>query len=213
MKIYPKINYKFRPVSYWIDKDVLQALLRDVKGAARRKMIKACWASGDFDVLDEKLLEPKLSEQEREALGRIHPSFMGGEYLSDLEDGETEIARIDLSSTTFDVISIRARASGGYIQYSVVDEYDTKFNLADEEGYDPFTLSELIDFIDNTDEEGGCYSGLALSSNNSNAEEMSRDELSGFTTITSEIYPELETHYAHVFQEWAAENLYCEEDE
>ena len=41
MKRYRGIKYSFRPKSYWDEDNVLQALLRDVKGAERRKMIKA----------------------------------------------------------------------------------------------------------------------------------------------------------------------------
>jgi hypothetical protein len=39
----------------------------------------------------------------RSALGRLHPSFMGGEYLPDRRDTEVEIARINIDSTTSDV--------------------------------------------------------------------------------------------------------------
>jgi len=42
-------------------------------------------------------------------LDLIHPSFMGGEYLPDYRRDEIEIARIELESTTSDVISVRAR--------------------------------------------------------------------------------------------------------
>jgi len=45
MKKYSGIDYSFRPKSYWLDTEVLQALLRNVKGAERRKMIKAYYAS------------------------------------------------------------------------------------------------------------------------------------------------------------------------
>ena len=32
---------------------------------------------------------------------------------------------------------------------------------------------------------------------------MAREDLVDFTTISSEIYPELQTHYSEVFSEWA----------
>ena len=53
----------------------------------------------------------------------IHPSFMGGEYLPDYGRDEVEIARIELDSTTSDVINVRAQPRGKRIRYSVCDEY------------------------------------------------------------------------------------------
>ena len=38
MKRYRGIKYSFRPKSYWDEDNVLQALLRDVKGAERHRV-------------------------------------------------------------------------------------------------------------------------------------------------------------------------------
>ena len=203
MKKYAGIDYSFRPESYWVDKEVLQALLRNVKGAERRKMIKAYYEAGNFQELEDSFSKASLSDEERFRLASIHPMFMGGEYLPDYERDETEIARIELKSVTADVISIRARLEDDTIHYSVVDEYEGKFTLETESGDDPFSLAELIQFIDRTELEGSSYSGLSLSFNNSNAEGMDKEDLVGFTTISSEIYPDLEDHYGKVFTEWA----------
>lgn len=204
MKEYPGIDYGFRPQSYWLDRDVLQALLRNVKGAERRKMIKSYYKNGNFQELEESFSKISLSDEERFRLASIHPMFMGGEYLPDYERDETEIARIELNSTMADVISIRACLDEGEtIEYSVVDEHDGKFNLWTEWSDKPFSLSELVEFIDRTELEGSSYSGLSLSFNNSNAECMDKEDLVGFTTISSEIYPDLEDHYGKVFTEWA----------
>ena len=204
MKKYPGIDYTFTPESYWVDKEVLQALLRNVKGAERRKMIKSYYENGNFQELEESFSKISLSAEERFRLASIHPMFMGGEYLPDYERDETEIARIELNSTMADVISIRACLDEGEtIEYSVVDEHDGKFNLWTEWSDKPFSLSELVDFIDRTELEGSSYSGLSLSFNNSNAECMDKEDLVGFTTISSEIYPDLEDHYGKVFTEWA----------
>ena len=203
MKKYPGIDYTFTPESYWVDKEVLQALLRNVKGAERRKMITAYYESGNFQELEESFSKVSLSDEERFRLASIHPMFMGGEYLPDYGRDETEIARIELKSVTADVISIRARLEDNTIHYSVVDEYEGKFTLETESGDDPFSLAELIQFIDGTELEGSSYSGLSLSFNNSNAEGMDKEDLVGFTTISSEIYPDLEDHYGKVFTEWA----------
>ena len=76
---------------------------------------------------------------------------MGGEYLPGYEEGETEIGRIELQSTTSDVISIRARVEGGEIRYSVVDEYNGRFSLACESSEKPFSQGEFIEFIEGTE--------------------------------------------------------------
>jgi hypothetical protein len=48
---------------------------------------------------------------------------MGGEYLPNLMPNEVEIARVTMTSTTMDVISIRARHTKHKIIYRIVDEY------------------------------------------------------------------------------------------
>jgi hypothetical protein len=52
-------------------------------------------------------------ERRRSALGRLHPSFMGGEHLPDRRDTEVEIARINIDSTTSDVTSVYTKAGKG----------------------------------------------------------------------------------------------------
>ena len=130
--------------------------------------------------------------------------FMGGEYLPDYMPGETEIARFDLQSTTSDVISIRARRRKKGIHYRVVDEYETDFNMPQQTSQKPFSLTKVIELIDKTDEGEG-YGGLALGYNNCNAHEMSRHELQHFTTISSDIYRQLQIHYEHVYEDWVAD--------
>jgi hypothetical protein len=43
-------------------------------------MIRDYWKAGAIGELEKDLLLDCLSEEQRKALGRIHPSFMGGEY-------------------------------------------------------------------------------------------------------------------------------------
>jgi len=204
MKQFPGIDYDFRPEDYWLDKDVLHALVRNVKGAHRRKIIKAYYEAGNYQELDETFSKTTLSEEERQHLARLHPTFMGGEYLPDYGANETEIARIELKSTLADVISIRAQLDEDQtIKYSIVDEHTEEFKLWTEWSAEPFTLGELIEFIDNSETAESSWGGLSLCFNNSNAEHMDREDLVDFTTISSEIYPELQTHYSEVFSEWA----------
>ena len=207
MKRYRGIKYSFRPKSYWGEDNVLQALLRDVKGAERRKMIKAYYEGGNFQELEESFTKASLSDEERFRLASIHPMFMGGEYLPDCNSNETEIARVTLRSTTQDVISIRAKEEDGELHYSVADEYDEhEFSLWPDSSLKPFTLKELIEFLNNSSQGLGYPGGLSLSYNNSNADSgLDRESLEGFTTISSEIYPQLEKHYDRVFADWVAE--------
>ena len=109
MKKFKGIGYGFRPKSYWSESDPLEAILRNIKGENRRQMVIDFWNAGHLEKLDAILLQNELGEAERQGLGRIHPSFMGGEYLPAYLPGEVEIARVCLQSTTSDVISLRAR--------------------------------------------------------------------------------------------------------
>jgi hypothetical protein len=97
--------------------DPLEAALRNVKGRRRREMIKDYGEFGTLEQLDDNLLADTLDTDTRVSLGRIHPSFMGGEYLSNYHRSEVEIARIEFESTTCDVFSLRARPGGSRIKY------------------------------------------------------------------------------------------------
>jgi hypothetical protein len=126
----------------------LEAILRNVKGRRRREMIRDYCAAGKLDELCNELLNDSLDEEARRSLGQIHPTFMGAEYLPNYRRHEVEIARIELQSTTSDVISLRARGSGLRIKYRLVDEYQTEFGLAQQTSQRPFSLRELIVFLD-----------------------------------------------------------------
>jgi hypothetical protein len=96
-KRYPGIDYSFRPSSYRAPpNDPVNAALRNVQGRNRQAMIRDYAAEGRLDQLDPTLLADRLGPEDRDRLGRIHPSFMGGEYLPRYERGEVEIARIEL---------------------------------------------------------------------------------------------------------------------
>lgn len=221
MKTYPGIDYGFRPASYWGESDPLRAILRNVKGSNRRAMIADYWRAGMLERLDPVLLQDTLSHEERRRLGRIHPSFMGGEYLPGDLCGEVEIARIELRSVLSDVISIRARPLGRRIAYRVVDEYpeDWHYVPAQRTSRRPLTLAGLIRFIDHScmvSESGEDLDlgGLALTANNRNAEGSgSRKEYRDFTRVSSPFHPDLGRHYEHVYEEWVREEAAAGEDE
>jgi hypothetical protein len=207
MKKYPKIRYGYRPKSYWKDADPLSAILRNVTGENRRRMIRDYWRAGKLEELDPELLKDVADEQVRKNLGRIHPSFMGGEYLPGYLPREVEIARICLRSTTSDVITLRARPTDHGIAYRVEDEYEGTFSLPIESSERPLTLAELVrqfeaGSLDQLEQPGG----LALGYNHLNAEGgCSPEELRHFTSISSDFYPQLHTHFEHVFDEWVKE--------
>lgn len=205
MKTHEGIDDAFRPKSYWADTSVAQALVRDVKGSRRREMIDQAFASGQIDQVDEVLLEPEVSTLLRTHLGRIHPSFMGGEYLPGYHPHETEIARIQLRSTTWDVISIRAQWLDGRIHYRVVDEYGGRFQCRPSSSRHPFSLRSFIRFIDQV----YCPDltrPFSLAYNEYNAEYYTtRRELRHFTRISSSLYPKLEAHFERVFEDWVEE--------
>src|SRR5262249_54329155 len=148
-----------------------------------------------LEELDEHLLADTLTEGTRRSLGRIHPSFMGGEYLPNYRQSEVEIARIELESTTSDVISLRARPLGVRIKYRLVDEYSTEFQLPQQTSARPFSLAELIRFLDSVERvDGGEPSwaqfGFVLSYSQCNLEcGADLEDLRDFVRVGSDYYP------------------------
>jgi hypothetical protein len=206
-KRFKGIDYTQRPQSYWDDSSVLHATLRNVKGENRRRLIRDFHSLEQLDKVEPGLAKDILSTPERESLGRIHPTFLGGEYLPDYQTAETEIARIVLDSTLRDVISLRARRTKtGLLRYSIVDEYEGEFLYPKLPTRDPLTLGQIVDWIDQTRIEGNsddCY-GLGLIFTVSNfTEGEDAHRLENFTTVESDLYPELAQHYARLSSDWA----------
>jgi len=143
------IDPDFRPRTYFGPHPLEQQLLSKVKGAVLRDRLKALFAEGRHDEVVGLLADGGIPERDRKALEAMHPMFMGGNYLPDTSDGEVEIARIRIASTTFDVTSVYARRQDGVIRYRVVDEYggDTLEGPAEMESRQPLTLGELADFF------------------------------------------------------------------
>jgi hypothetical protein len=208
-KFYSAINYDFRPESYWAPaQSPLDAALRNVKGRNRRQMIRDYHSKGLLPTLSDDLLRDTLDEDTRGRLDLIHPSFMGGEYLPNYARDEVEIARIELESTTSDVISLRARPTGARIRYRLVDEYQTEFRLPQQTSGRPLSLEELVRFLDSvervdvTDPSWDRF-GFVLSYNQCNLECGSDlESLHDFTRVSSDYYPELASHYAEAIEEW-----------
>jgi hypothetical protein len=101
------------------------------------------------------LLKDSVDYEARTRLGQIHPKFMRGEYLPNYGRCEVETARITIESTTPDVISLRARSAGSRTKYQLVDEYGTEFRLPQQTSSRPFSLRELIRFLNSVEHPEG----------------------------------------------------------
>jgi hypothetical protein len=143
------IDLKFRPQSYFWAKDHGIALLSDIKGANRREIYSQALANDAADTLSPAFAQHALHEEDRRLMGRIHPSFMGGEYLPNTGRQEVEIARITIASTTRDVTCVYARPLGRRIAHRIVDEYngDTVTGTAERTSLAPLSLGALVKFF------------------------------------------------------------------
>lgn len=139
----------YRPRDYFGRLDQEAELFTTVKGSVRRSAISRALEQGVVSEVPEYLKQAALDEGVREAWGSIHPEFLGGEYLADALDGELEMARITIRSTTSDVISVYARLVGKRIAYRVVDEYggETLQGRARRTSMRPLTMGQLIEFF------------------------------------------------------------------
>jgi hypothetical protein len=196
------LNLDFRPETYWPVSGSLQSILSKIKGERRKRVVRKLLENGDATALSKWLLKSKLTNEEREMLGRMHPLFMGGEYLPNCHHGEVEIARIAMESTTGDVFSIRARPSGSRIAYRVVDEYDTEFRYAPKTSRRPLLMRQLISLIDGLAGEGWDTCGLSFLRS---IIEFNHFPGEDFIQVTSDFYPQIETYYQDIFQRWYSE--------
>jgi len=229
-----KYDLAFRPDTYWEAGDALTALLVNVKGTRRREMIRDIAAghaaarvselvdagelTGDageavraaLSEIDPGLLEAALSDDDRTSLGRIHPSFMGGEYLPDYRTGEVEIVRIQLKSTTYDVISVRARRTPKRIAYRVVDEYGAEFLWRPTHSRRPLSLGEMIRLIDGiryVDSDAHWYAHGLMSALRGEVPDVIENDwievMANVVTVASDVYPSLHGWYWDEATDWA----------
>jgi hypothetical protein len=188
-----------RPHSYWGPQDLQTHYGAKAKGELRRKAGSVLLDEG---IADEGILASSLPDDERKAAGAIHPWFMGGEYLPDYKNNEVEIARVIMTSTTMDVISIRARHTKHRIKYRIVDEYedfweDDHYVMKPATSVRPLAMGAIIDIINLNDlidgpreinYDGGCA--------------CSPDEIFDFSTVSSAFYPELASWFDRANDEW-----------
>ena len=205
------IDLGFRPKSYFWPLGLETHLLSRIKGAERKAALKRLIDSGNLDGIPDFLAESALSSDERQALGRIHPAFMGGEYLPDLMPNEVMVARITIASTTQDVTCVYARRTKNRIHYRAVDEYEGE-TLSDRRtrtSVKPLSLGELEKFFN------GAWSIYEVLEGNFGDDGYDLDEMQDFVVgVESEFYPDLDALYRRRIAAWAAEHhVEDEEDE
>ena len=197
----PGIDLPFRPASYFWPLGLETHLLARIKGAERKAALKQLIDAKCLDAIPDFLAQSALSKEERQALGRIHPDFMGGEYLPDLLQTEVEIARITIASTTQDVTSVYARRGKNRIRYRVVDEYEggTLSGRSTRTSRRPLTLGELEAFFN------GAWSIFNVLAMNFGHSGYDRDQLLDFVVgVESQFYPQIGKLYERRIEAWGA---------
>jgi hypothetical protein len=189
-----ELDLSYRPESYFWPITHETHLIAAIKGERRRNIIRAAFDANTVTPLDEHYAAPVLDEQDRRALGRLHPSFMGGEYLPNRQETEVEIARINIDSTTSDVTSVYAKAGKSRIYYRVVDEYngDTLSDKRTRTSKRPLPLAELVEFF-----LGAWPLNEVLEMN-----ELDREGAHDFTHPSSEFYPGFGAAIRAKINEW-----------
>jgi hypothetical protein len=199
------IDLSYRPRSYFWPLSVATHLLAQIKGAERRAALQRLLDEDRLSEVPDLLARSALSESEREAMARIHPAFMGGEYLPDLADKEVEIARITIASTTQDVTSVFARRQKNRICYRIVDEYggETLSGRWKRTSTQPLTLRQLESFFN------AGWSIFDVLATNFDLDATRADEMQRFVVgIDSAFYPNFGLLYRRRIQAWAHSGQY-----
>ncbi|MBT4602381.1 MAG: hypothetical protein HOC28_04540 [Bacteroidetes Order II. Incertae sedis bacterium] len=200
------IDLTFRPGSYWSTDSLLDSLQRSISGTMRRQIITDLLEKGEVFPVIQQLLNEQLPADLKSAWGKLHPTFMGGEYLPSRNQGEVEIARLDLQSTTADVISIRARPTRTRIYYSIVDEYESDIRCRPFWSKQPLTLRQLIGLIDHINlhnaEPTAGYSFIIDLLEHQLRDDLDPETLRHFVRVSSENYPQLQSWYEDVISRW-----------
>lgn len=138
-------DLNFTPKSYFDDLSLEEKLGSKIKGQLRGEFVRNNIRTRQ---IDPKVFQSELDQDLKSAQSALHPWMMGGEYLPDLYENETEICRIVLKSTTMDVTSMRAQLRDDALHYRVVDEYNySEFKLPLYSSFNPLSLGELIENI------------------------------------------------------------------
>jgi hypothetical protein len=201
-----KYNIDYKPLTYWGE---IESILSNIKGQKRRNYIAD--AIKNNENIPKEILQNELSEETREAIGKIHPSYMGGEYLPNSDKNEIEIARICYESVTADVMSVRAKLGKNDIIYNIVDEYEQTWEVTPHKSKQPLTLRELIMLIQTAFilyEDYPCKMLLdGTFFRNYLWEWESREQIEGFFSVSSDFYSDLSQFFNELEGKWLD---YCE---
>ena len=206
-------DLSFRPGTYWPESLTPEQLLSRIKGKRRQDIARALYKESGFTALSEFLVREELTEEDRTAWGAVGPWCMGGEYLPELDEGEgeIEIARISMASTTSDQVSVRARQDGELIRYRIVGEYEEdeamRYILPFDKSARPLSLGQLMEFIDGAEMPGDAYGGGIFSSSWAMLHEFDQgpEEIAGFLSVSSAFYPEIQACYDALVEQWLQE--------
>jgi len=202
------IDFDFRPASYWDPSDPESAVVGNIKGQLRREMVRDFLrgtAAPELGALEEQYLDDEVDDDFRQSLGRIHPQFLGGEFLPPYLPGEVEIARIVLQgSVLMDVYSFRARRRrDGRIHYRLVDEYRTGLTLPRKTSRQPLTFGALVDAMRGVEERDGLCGDFPAYIMEFNVENGADPEtMVSFISMESIFYPQLGRWWEERAAEW-----------
>lgn len=198
------LDPNYRPETYFRPQSLQDHLLSKVKGSAIREYLQGLIDEGRRDEVVTLLASGEELALQEKHMESIHPAFMSGNYLSDLDYGEVEIGRIWINSTTGDVTCVYAKAVEGKIYYRVVDEYEGE--TLDGEGTAitdrPMTLGEFVDFF---------FASWSLIECIRCNFEYDQDGMMGFFRCESEFYPQFD-QYARILVEEAIPPIDQDED-
>lgn len=206
-----RFDFDFRPSSYWDHPDPVTAILSNIKGQNRRRMVRSlviAQSPAKLHEIPSGFFEPSLDAGTRAQLGGTHPSWMGGEYLPDYLPGEVEIARIVLDSVTQDVTSFRARRrrNGRRILYRVVDEFQepggARWTCRPASSVRPLSFRELIALIDGARNDDIEVGPGPLTDELRAGYAMDPKEHLEFVTVESDLYPMLFNYYEVRARAW-----------
>ena len=202
------VDLDFRPESYTDFRDPVSLAVNGISGQMRRIMVRdMLTAEGAkrsqhdhvLGPIEPELLEERVSEEFRgAAFGFGGPTWMGGEYLPPLLDGEVEIARIVLRSSTMDVYAVRARRVDDRYHYRMVDEYASEFRLCHETSREPLTLGEMIELLETAAGDGADFGGAGAVTAWWNQQWRFGDDpeaCTAFAWVESELYAGLAVWY------------------
>ena len=116
-----KFDLDYRPTTYFVPTNLLKHQISQIRDELVRRYLLDLYQSENFDEIDKVL---KSHQENGDQYGAIHPAFMGGQYLPDMEENELEIARLMIRSVTYDITALYARFDNGNIHYRMADEYE-----------------------------------------------------------------------------------------